>query len=115
VPFIAYQDNFNDPNSGWGIDSNDDLEIGYLSGEYRISPKKPNQPLAVLHPATSFSEFSFQVKARHDGAAVGGDYGLVFRREDRDNFYLFSVDPVNRAYVFVKRELGSWVSIIDRT
>ena len=115
APYIAYQDNFNDSNSGWLILSNETGDRGYLGGEYRILINKPNRSVVVPYVDSSFSDIDFQVRSRHEGAAVSKGYGLVFRSEDASNYYVLEIDPVNGVYRFRKRERASWLSITDWT
>ena len=114
APLIGYQDKFDDPNSGWGERRYQNAEVGYLEGEYRILAK-PTNWFTRRTAAPSFSDFDVRVKARFEGAALSKSYGLIFRDEDVENFYVFRVNPTSGKYAFRKRERGTWDTIIDWT
>ena len=118
TPVIAYQDNFNDPQSGWEQLLFQDAEFGYIGGEYRMLVKATGILMRADAPSTeapSFSDFDLQVRARYQGAALNKSYGLNFRFEDGDNFYSFRISPIIGGYIFQKRERGTSVTIIDGT
>ena len=109
APFIAYQDNFDDPSSGWSTAS-------YVDGEYRMLVEQVGMVMwreAPLPAAPSLGDFDIQVRARYEGAALSKSYGLIFRYLDRNNFYIFKIDPVIGEYRLQKLEGGDWVEIIS--
>ena len=117
APFIAYQDNFDDSDSGWGdyyIGQN--FEQGYVRGEFRIILTKPGLVLGRSAPRTaspSLSDFDVEVKARYEGAALSKSYGLVFRFQDNDNHYVFEIDPVSGKYRFRMQERDDWTNLFS--
>ena len=113
VPVVFYQDNFNDPNSGWGERLSQNYERGYIGGEYRILIKETGK--YNWRTATPpFSDFDVRVKARLEGAALGKSYGLIFR-QDGKNFYVFWINPTSGKYSLQKRESDEWTTIIGWT
>ena len=113
-PFIAYEDNFNDPNSGWGEGRNESVEGGYLGGEYRMLVKATNWFMR-RNETPSYSDFDARVRARYEGGTLTKSYGLIFRFVDGDNFYVFEINPSSGKYQFRKREGGTWAKVIDWT
>ncbi|MFQ5857249.1 MAG: hypothetical protein ACE5LU_16705, partial [Anaerolineae bacterium] len=109
-----YEDDFSSPASGWCVADNDDYEMGYLGGEYRILVKTEN--LSAWCPAkVSFTDFDAQVQARHVGAERAKAYGLLFCYQDSDNFYDFDVLPNAGSYALWKRVNAEWVSLVSAT
>ncbi len=115
TPFIAYRDNFNDPNSGWAELNTQNYDFEYIGGEYRMLVKATGQTGYSNAPPSIFSDFDIVVSARYEGAALRKSYGLNFRHDSRDNFYLFLINPTSGIYSFFKRERGTWAAIIPWT
>lgn len=110
---LALEDYFDDEASGWGEESDDQVEGLYEDGEYHILIKQPN----LNYPVTSrkaFSDFVLEVDARQAGGLDANAYGLDFRRQDSDNFYQFLISGEG-SYKLRKRLEGEWINIKNWT
>ena len=85
-------DDFSSAGSGWQVEADQDFEIGYKDGEYRVMVHNPG--LFVWgNPKRSYdlADFLLEVDARRAGGPVNNQIGLVVRRQNDQNFYLFSI------------------------
>ena len=65
---------------------------------------------AVTKPV---SDFSLTVEAQRTGGSRFSDYGLIFRKDYKDNFYYFGID--NKDFFVSINYDGEWIDIIDWT
>ena len=94
-----YHDDFSDPTSGWGEESGDGYERGYLGGEYRVWLRDTLMQWCILDDAPHTSgDFEAQVAARQIGGGGLKWYGLLFRAQDENHGYRFGVAPGSRQY-----------------
>lgn len=113
LPSLFYDD-FGDPRSGWPVRSDPMVEEGYKNGEYSIMVKVPNLITWSLAPTEqSFGNFALEVDTRQVSEATG-EYGVIFRFQDEDNSYAFSINS-NGLYRLDKRLNGEWISLIPWT
>ena len=83
-----YQDDFNNPNSGWPIGEDDYVVFDYLNGEYRIIAKQANM-WAAARKFSNSDNFWTGVEVRNIYSTYG-TYGLIFNlAEDWNHFYSF--------------------------
>jgi hypothetical protein len=109
---ILFREDFTDPQSGWRRGyTGYRHEAEYKEGEMVLS-KKDNiyNPFAYARPNLSFDNFVLEVDARWSGGAVGGEYGVIFRYGDEDNYYLLRIGNDGR-YVIGKRTNGNWLKL----
>ena len=92
-----------------------DVDRGYSGGEYHIHIRATGWTAWSVAPPSIFSDFDVGVRARYEGATLTKGYGLNFRYEDADNFYIFLIDPTSGDYTFQKQERGTWTAIIPWT
>lgn len=110
-------DDFSNSSSGWTIRSDAEAEMGYAAGEYGLLVKQPNRIVWSLAPlrqqlgeeAQLFNNFELTVEARQASGPVG-QYGVLFRFQDGDNFYAFSITSAG-LYRLDKRVGGEWVNL----
>lgn len=107
---LLYQDNFENPESGWLNFVGDDSEHGHVNGEYRILVKNTGSG-SWVQGIPSFTDFDVRVQARNE-LAQAGNYGLLFRFQDQDNFYVFWVNPASGNYRVTKLVSGEFSSLI---
>jgi hypothetical protein len=111
---LVYEDDFDDPGSGWTVESTEHSDWYYESGEYHGLVKSGN--FSSWWPSPS-SEILTDFILETDGKLVSGQpsygsYGLCFRYQDKDNFYLFLVGG-NGYYLIGTRTNGQWVRLAD--
>jgi len=62
----------------------------------------------------SVSDFYLAVNAQRVSGVTDGQYGVIFRRADRDNYGLFKIED-SQYYKFSVRSEGEWDTVIDWT
>jgi len=62
----------------------------------------------------SVFDFYLTVQARRVSGVSDGEYGLIFRRADRDNYGLFKIED-SQYFKFSVRHEGEWDTVIDWT
>lgn len=108
---LPYADDFSNPNSGWQTLSDLNADVRYDSGSLRIIVKLEN--LTQWSAAGKrFKDAVFEVDARPNGGPTDNGFGVLFRMQDRKNFYHFEIssDGYWRAG-YVKD--GNWVNWDD--
>lgn len=89
---LLYEDDFSDRKSGWPRESADEYDLDYEDGEYHISVKNPHWWSWSLNRLTGLlTDFILEVDARLISGPRESGYGLLFRCQDSENFYLFEV------------------------
>jgi hypothetical protein len=90
---LLYEDNFDDPSSGWKQISNQDEDSKYENGELSLTQNKPNWGLRIVNPNTErFADMVLEIDATLVGTSSQSGYdGVVFRAQNDDNFYRFVV------------------------
>lgn len=87
---LPYADAFDDPNSGWQTLSDLSADVKYDAGTLRILVKQEN--LTQWSTAGKrFKDATFQVSAQPNGGPTDNGFGVMFRVQDRKNFYHFEV------------------------
>ena len=119
---VHYFDNFSDASSGWPIGDNATATYGYLSGEYQILVKNPNNGYLVT-PGTDTqvlvlpSDYRVEVDARQASSNVSS-YGLRFairwNGNDMAEAYQFLVFPDTQQYMLNKYN-GTWQTLVAET
>jgi len=105
-------DDFGSPG-GWDVGADPDYEIGYKDGEYRVVVH--NAGLFVWgNPKRSYdlSDFAIEVDVRRVGGPVNNQMGTVVRRQNDQNFYLFSISSDGTCGVNMLRD-NTWSSPVE--
>jgi hypothetical protein len=85
-----FQDEFENPRSGWGEDQCEEFGRGYEEGEYFIELYEPNW-FVWAYPGKRFDDVSVEVDVYLASGSQDSHFGLLCRHVDRDNFYYFAV------------------------
>jgi hypothetical protein len=109
-----YKDDFSNSNSGWDVYSSDNTGSSYnSSGFYEMDVKQPNYYLVSLAPdhfARPLKDVILNVRAQ-PGVGNTGDYGVVCRYQDIDNFYMAGI---NGTQFYIGKEVkGEWIYLTD--
>ncbi len=105
---LMFEDDFDDADSGWPTRYDERAEFVYKESEYHMQVNEVGHLTYVSNSdAGPFSDFTLQIDARLVSGTERTDYGIAFRRQDRDNFYLFSISPEGN-YAVVKQVKGEW-------
>lgn len=103
---ILFQDDFNDPNSGWQQYSNDTAESKYENGELSLLVKLQKWGSWVTNQkAGKFGDMVLEADARLFSGPHQSSYGLVFRWQNDNNFYRFLISGAGE-YSIQKRANG---------
>ncbi len=105
-------DDFSD-SSTWETGGDSDYEISYQDDEYRV----------VVHSVDTFvwgnpkrsydlSDLLIEVDARRVAGPANNQIGLIVRRQDDENFYLFAISS-DGTYGVDKFQNGDWSSLAE--
>jgi Tol biopolymer transport system component len=111
---LAFSDDFDDPDSGWAVQSEDTYQVGYEGGEYFIEHiGETDKARWLTYPDRTFSDFTAEVQIRFDTDVGDVAGGLIWRWQDNDNFYRVRI--YNTGEYDVKKRLdGEWRTLLDR-
>jgi hypothetical protein len=101
----AFQDGFEDPRSGWGVDQRGEFDRGYGEGAYFIDLHAPNW-FAWANPGASFGDVVVEVDAYVASGSSDGHFGALCRYVDEGNFYYFAVSPDGYYAIFRRLDGG---------
>jgi TolB protein len=110
---LIYEDDFGDSSSGW-----DDAFDAYTTKQYgnnRYQIEVTTSNLVAWGLANrDVADFEVEVEAKLEDGASSNGYGLLFRFQDRDNFYRFDISG-DGYYLLSKFVKGEWVTLVDWT
>jgi hypothetical protein len=109
APELLYQDDFEDPNSGWVSQRDDDGITDYEQGGYRIRIDLPDWFFWVQSGGT-YSDVRIDVDVTKLGGPDENEFGLICRYVDADNFYFFTAS--NDGYYGVTKVVGGEYELI---
>ena len=107
---LLFQDDFNNPGSGWGADQHEKSERGYEEGEYFIQLHEPNW-FVWAYPDEQFEDVSVEVDAYLASGSQDSHFGLLCRHVDEDNFYYFAISA-DGYYAIFRRVDGGDLEIL---
>ena len=88
-PALLYEDDFNDPESGWEISSQGGLK-DYYNGTYHIKVNDPNIfSWSVIDQA--YGDVIVEVDVAFTGSADMAEMGLICRMVNNQDFYFLTV------------------------
>ncbi len=114
---VLFSDNFTDNANNWPV-GDEDGEYTTISwkiedGKYHWEATAKQGFIYWTQPDISEAgDFFLAVDGQMLGAPQDGDYGLIFRKIDGDNYYVFRIDQQQQYSVDQKR-YGSWYTEID--
>jgi S1-C subfamily serine protease len=108
---IIYQDDFSDENSGWPVQSDATGSVGYFNDKFFIEVDEPTF-YNWVNGGENLSDVVINVNTEVVQSTGNGEYGLICRYQDNDNFYLLTITE-NSLYAIIMREKGSWVNLVD--
>lgn len=103
---VLFQDDFERPGSGWGVDEYTGLERGYRSGAYFIELHKPHW-FAWSTPGKRAGDVILEADVRLAGGEGDGHFGIICRYSNAENFYYFAISP-DGYYAILKRTQGEF-------
>jgi hypothetical protein len=116
---VAFGDTFDSNANDWPAGDYSDER---LTGSREIIDGKYHWEAAALDgviwwsipDVASVSDFYLTVNAQRVSGVTDGQYGVIFRRADRDNYALFKIED-SQYYKFSVRYQGEWETVIDWT
>ena len=111
----TFADTFDNVGSGWPTREDDSGIVGYdlAAQEYIIALNNAMSTTWYVNArAGSFSTFCLSVNAKQAEGAEEASYGVVFRYQNEDNFYLFTVTGDGH-YSLHKRVDGLFIPLIS--
>jgi hypothetical protein len=115
---IVFSESFDTNNNQWptGPEDGDLSTVNFVvDGKYTINTSAKESFIYWARPDTPIvTDFRLEVDAVQQSGAVDGQFGLLIRQEDDNNYYLFKI--TNDQYFAVNRStVDGWESIIDWT
>lgn len=108
---LIYSDDFSDPSSGWIDDQSENGSARYNNGEYLINVQTSNY--MIWSPLDQILDDTIiQVDTRVVKATGEGDYGILCRYQDDNNFYTIEISE-DGYYSIWKYENGDFTSLVD--
>ncbi len=109
---VIYQEDFQDPDSGWDVYNNGDTLALYRDGEYRLAILREDYVAwGNPDPAQDLGDFEIEVDTRAVEGPLDNNLGILVRYQDDDeNFYWFQIS--SDGYFAVDRLAGEeWVTV----
>jgi hypothetical protein len=105
-----FQDDFDNPRSGWGAEQAGRFERGYEEGEYFIQLHEPNW-FAWAYPGEQFDDVSVEVDVYLASGSQDGHFGVLCRYVDLDNFYYLAISA-DGYYAIFRRVDGGVLEVL---
>ncbi len=110
---LVYEDDFSDSFGGWDDAFDAYTRKVYGNNRYQIEVQASNLVAWGL-ANRDVADFEIEVEARQEEGDEKSSYGLLFRFQDRDNFYRFDISG-DGFYLLSKFVNGDWVTLVDWT
>ena len=92
VSAAMFEDDFSDPSSGWKEETKQEAEWSYENGGWRVLVKKGDVIAWGRNAAIGrLDDFALEIDTRALSPPGDSAYAVVFRAEDFDNYYIFSI------------------------
>ncbi len=110
---LIYEDDFSDSFGGWDDAFDAFTTKQYGNNRYQIEVSTSNL-IAWGLANRDVADFELEVEARREDGALENSYGLLFRVQDRENFYRFDISS-DGFYLVSKFVDGQWETLVDWT
>jgi pSer/pThr/pTyr-binding forkhead associated (FHA) protein len=110
---LVYEDDFSNPSSGWDDAFDRYTTKQYGNNKYYIEVTTSNLVAWGL-ANRSVSDFRLEVDAAQEDGPNNNGYGILFRFQDRDNYYRFDISG-DGFFLLSKFHAGEWVTLIPWT
>jgi len=87
---LLYEEDFEDPSSGWWTSSDADYAVAYQDGQYVFTIITDDYRVWTWG-GEDFGDFILNVNAGQVSGPDQNSYGVIFRFQDSKNFYRFSI------------------------
>lgn len=102
---VLFEDNFDNPRSGWGTDQRERFERGYEEDEYLIKLHGAHW-FAWAYPGRRFDDVSVEVDVYLASGSQDSHFGVLCRYVDQNNFYYFAISPDGYYAIFRRVDSG---------
>ncbi|MCI0520600.1 MAG: hypothetical protein L0Z70_10140 [Chloroflexi bacterium] len=115
---VIFLDRFDQDLYGWTVGDEDEAEFAFLTrrielGKYTWQATAYDGFVWWTRPdGPTLSDFYLTVRAQQVEGAENGEYGLVFRQFDDENYYVFDVNARNEFSVYRYGPEG-WTALLD--
>ncbi len=110
---LVYDDDFSNPSSGWDDAFDRYTTKQYGNNKYYIEITTSNLVAWGL-ANRKVADFRIQVHAAQEEGPNNNGYGILFRFQDRDNFYRFDISG-DGFFLLSKFYNGEWVTLVPWT
>jgi TolB protein len=110
---LIYEEDFSDSFGGWDDAFDAYTTKQYGNNRYQVEITASNLVAWGLANRDA-ADFEVEVEARLEDGAASNSYGLLFRFQDRDNFYRFDISG-DGYFLVSKFENGQWHTLVDWT
>ncbi len=108
---VLYSEDFSDTSSGWDIADEGDYAVGYQNGRYEMELRLDNYFVWSI-AGENFQDAYITVEAEPMVLTGEGDYGVVCRYQDADNYYALEVSE-DGFFTIWKRVAGEFIPLVD--
>ena len=89
-PNVLFRDDFSNSSCGWDSARSDDGSTGYDNGTYHITVHKTQYDMwGNTNSKLNFNDAHIEVDATRNSGPDTGDFGIICRYQDTNNFYQF--------------------------
>jgi TolB protein len=110
---LIYEDDFSDSFGGWDDAFDAYTTKQYGNNRYQIEVSTDNL-IAWGLANRDVADFELEVEAKQEDGAKSNSYGLLFRFQDRDNFYRYDISG-DGFFLVSKFVDGQWETLVDWT
>jgi hypothetical protein len=110
---LVYEDDFSDPGSGWDDAFDRYTTKQYGNNKYYIEVTTSNLVAWGL-ANRDVADFRLEVNAGQEAGPANNGYGILFRFQDRNNFYRFDISG-DGYFLLSKFHDGEWVTLVPWT
>ncbi len=110
---LVYEDDFSDPGSGWDDAFDRYTTKQYGNNKYYIEITTSNLVAWGLANRT-VADFRLEVDAAQETGPRNNGYGILFRFQDRDNFYRFDISG-DGFFLLSKFHASEWITLVPWT
>jgi hypothetical protein len=105
-----FQDDFDNPGSGWGADRRERFERGYEGGEYFVHLYESDW-FAWAYPGKRFDDVSVEVDVYLASGSQDSHFGILCRHMDPGNFYYLAISA-DGCYAIFRRVDGGDLDVL---
>lgn len=97
----------------WNVDDSEGVQRSVAAGAYRLRIDA-EETVAWSTSQLEAGDFYLEAATIHAGGPLNNEFGVIFRYQDDDNFYAYSISS-DGYYRLDRKEAGEWSSLITWT